>query len=317
MLGLRTVGATALCTLLLGAQTSEPVRFESAVIQSATVSTTVMPRGTRVDPGLFEMRGTSLWSMIFRAYRLEFYQSITGPDWIRSSYFDLFTRLPTGATKDQIPDMLRTFLDERFKLRLRREYRDQPVNVLSVAKGGPKFREVAADFVPEPPPLVQPGRQTLLRIKTSAGMIVYTSKNGVVRLDANKITIPELLGQLRRGIRVPLMDHTGLTGFYEISMFVPAGFARLSVETASEDPGMASEPEGIDIFRSIARLGLKLEKTQMPIEHLVVEHAEEKPIGPNQYAPAANALPTGWSSGWNPRAGICLPCGLPEVRTTR
>jgi uncharacterized protein (TIGR03435 family) len=39
----------------------------------------------------------------------------------------------------------------------------------------------------------------------------------------------------------------------------------------------ASEPEGLSIFNSLQKLGLRLERRKGPVEHLVVEHVERVP----------------------------------------
>ena len=55
--------------------------------------------------------------------------------------FDIAARLPEGATKDDVPEMLRALLVERFKLAAHREKSEQPVLGLVVGKGGPKLKE--------------------------------------------------------------------------------------------------------------------------------------------------------------------------------
>ena len=39
----------------------------------------------------------------------------------------------------------------------------------------------------------------------------------------------------------------------------------------------ASDPSGVNIFKSVEKLGLALEKHKAAIEHLVVEHVEKTP----------------------------------------
>ena len=55
--------------------------------------------------------------------------------------FDIAARLPDGATKDDVPEMLRALLKERFKLTTHSEMQEQPVLGLVVGKGGPKLKE--------------------------------------------------------------------------------------------------------------------------------------------------------------------------------
>ena len=57
-------------------------------------------------------------------------------DWTDGPAFDIFAKLPEGASRDQVPAMLRNLLATRFKLTTHREYREQPVYALVAAKGG-------------------------------------------------------------------------------------------------------------------------------------------------------------------------------------
>src|SRR4029077_19782644 len=97
------------------------------------------------------------------AYDVKTYQ-ITGPDWLTAlsaPRFDIVAKMPEGTNKDQVPEMLRTLLAERFKLTIHRENKEQSVYALVVAKGGHKMKEAeplpvapttSPDGGPAPPP---------------------------------------------------------------------------------------------------------------------------------------------------------------------
>jgi uncharacterized protein (TIGR03435 family) len=260
-------------------------RFEVATIRVATLAdmrfgliTGGAPR-VRSDASNFEIRGASLWTLIRRAYRLELYQEVTGPDWIRGSSYDVFAKLPEGASKDQVPEMLQALLADQLKLVLHREKRDKPVCLLTVAKGGLKLKDVSSDFKPEPVTAHSDGRTTVARSKGRDCYLTYSRLNGTVILEAPKITLSDLATVLGREVNMPVFDRTGLTGFYDVSLFVPATWLRTAAPKGERaDPADAMEPEGVNIFSSIQRLGLKLEKTKMPVEHVVVDSAERKPV---------------------------------------
>jgi len=243
-----------------------------------------------MDASRVEFLAATLPQLITRAYRLEPYQSVTGPDWMKRAYFDVFAKLPEGAKKDQIPEMLQALLADQLKLVVRRESREEPACILTVGKNGPKLKAVPADVTPEPFLPHSDGRTQLLRTKTPNGYLTYSRLNGTVILEATKITLPELAILLRREVKLPVLDRTGLPGFYAISLFVPGtsvGSTRTRA-TGGDDVWsvtpefpvipVASEPEGVNLYKSIQRLGLKLTKTKAPIEHLVVEHAEQTPV---------------------------------------
>ena len=110
-------------------QTPAPTpRFEAASIRLATLSR----GGRRADASRVEWLGTTLPQLIRTAYRLEPYQTVAGPDWITRRYFDVYAKLPEGATKDQIPEMLQALLIDQLNLVIRRESKQEPVCLLSV-----------------------------------------------------------------------------------------------------------------------------------------------------------------------------------------
>jgi uncharacterized protein (TIGR03435 family) len=45
----------------------------------------------------------------------------------------------------------------------------------------------------------------------------------------------------------------------------------------ADGSAQASDPSGVNIFKSVEKLGLKLEKGRASIAHLVVEHIEKTP----------------------------------------
>ena len=67
----------------------------------------------RVDIGLF-----SLTDLICKAYDVKKFQ-VSGPDWLGTQRFDVIAKMPEGATKDQVPQMLQNLLAERFKLEIK------------------------------------------------------------------------------------------------------------------------------------------------------------------------------------------------------
>jgi hypothetical protein len=69
-------------------------------------------------------------------------------------------------------------------------------------------------------------------------------------------TMPDLARMLKRYFDEPVIDRTGLEGTYQVSM---------NVSRTDE------------IFASVEKLGLRLEKTQALMEYIVVEHLEKSP----------------------------------------
>jgi uncharacterized protein (TIGR03435 family) len=286
----RVPSALLLAVALAHGQTpaGEP-RFESGAIRLHTETGRAQAARRRIDPGRIEILGASLPQLIRTAYRLEPYQNIAGPDWIKRSYYDVFGKLGEDASRAQIPEMLQALLADQLKLVVRRETQLEPVCRLTVGKNGPKLKQVAAGD-PTEVTIPHSDRQIqLTRRKTSQGYVTYSRLNSVIVLDATRITLPELAALLRQEVNMPVLDRTGLPGFYQLTVFVPGAWMRArhsSAQTLGDAPEpagepsvvpVASEPEGVNLFKSIQRLGLKLEKSKAPVEHLVVESAMQDP----------------------------------------
>jgi uncharacterized protein (TIGR03435 family) len=234
--------------------------------------------------------GATLALLIRTAYRLEPYQNVTGPDSLmRRTYYDVVATMPAGATRSQIPEMLQALMADQLKLEIRREIHDEPVCLLTRGTKALKLKEVPADVTPDLATSHPDGRTPILRTKSSQGYVTYSRLNGTVILDATKITLPELAALLRKEVNMPVFERTGLQGFYEVSLFVPGPSASPTrgradnsdtfapAESTQSIIPVASEPEGVNIFRSIQRIGLKLQKSKAPIEHMVVVSAERNP----------------------------------------
>ena len=97
-----------------------PLAFDVASVKLGTVDSAkilagqqhigLKVEGNRVDIGI-----SSLSELIGMAYKVKYYQ-VQGPDWLSPTgqRFDILAKMPDGATKDQVPEMLQALLAERF-----------------------------------------------------------------------------------------------------------------------------------------------------------------------------------------------------------
>lgn len=120
------------------------------------------------------------------------------------------------------------------------------------------------------------------------GLQTISLLNGATIFEAEKISLPELAHVLIRYVNLPVVDMTGLKGFYQVAMNVPgtqtgnipSGGSLVGIDGADlrERPAdVASDPPGVSIFASVQKLGPGLEKRIEPIEHIVVDHLEKAP----------------------------------------
>jgi uncharacterized protein (TIGR03435 family) len=258
--------------------------------------------GKRVDIGNF-----GLMQLICKAYDVKAYQ-VSGPSFLKTvglagQRFDIVANLPEGATKEQVPQMLQALLAERFKLVIHRETKDQAVYALVIGKGGLKIEEsqppAASPDAAAPNPAVT-GSSSVSVSQTKGGAVVSDgagkqqkmtpSPDGKsMRFEIWGATLAELAEGLSPMVDHPIVDMTGLTGKYhvtlDISMQELMNVARAAGAAVPADGGgdaskpaeLASDPGGSSLFTTIQTLGLKLEPRKTPLSFIVVDHVEKMP----------------------------------------
>ncbi len=193
----------------------------------------------------------TLRDFIGRAYHLAS-QQIFGPARLDEVRLDLVGYVPPGTTRDQIPQILQTALAQRFKLAFHRQMRVMNVFFLKVAPGGAKVDPTPAWNKSEPE--------------------CEPSLNGRA---CRATSMPDLAWRLQNewpGI-APIYDRTGLTGVYDFSLYSASLF---SLGVQRDSPIVFKVQSMQDQLKS---LGLTLEQRREPVEILIVDHCEKKPVG--------------------------------------
>jgi uncharacterized protein (TIGR03435 family) len=212
------------------------------------------------DPGMLTASNMSLRSMILQAYGMKEYQ-VEGPEWLRTEKFDIAAKFPEGMPRDREGSaaarraMMKKMLVERFKLAVHNEQKMFAVYGLVVAKKGIKFQEVP---------------------DTGSH-----SNNDDTHYEGTGISMPRFAEFLSYEVDLPVLDMTGLTGAYKITLDWVRE-PRNTAETKSDVPLAADGPPGTNIATAIQdQLGLKLERRKAPIDILIVDHAERAPVTEN------------------------------------
>ena len=198
------------------------------------------PNWVRVDGTRATFNYESLNDLIAYAYKLRSYE-VSGPEWLVTDRFDIAARLPEGATKDDVPEMLQALLKDRFKLATHSEMQEQPVLALMVGKSGPKLKEAAAtaEAFDENAPL-KPGESKMdtpsgpIRLmKNADGSTTYNmgargsftlkfdGETRSMHMEASTITMKGfvmMMTTLGAGQGRQIVDMTGLTGMYQAAV---------------------------------------------------------------------------------------------------
>jgi uncharacterized protein (TIGR03435 family) len=160
--------------------------------------------------------------------------------------YDILAKSSASVPVSQLRMMLRDLLAKRFRLTLHRETRMLPVYELVIAKGGPKLPAANAGASRAP----VHAAESLPRVQGDSFLFA----------DASMTEFAQMLAQLR-GIELPVVDRTGITGNFDIVL--------------KSAPSLAREGDTAGLFAIIPeQLGLKLVAAKAPIEVIVIDHAE-------------------------------------------
>jgi uncharacterized protein (TIGR03435 family) len=238
------------------------------------------------DPELLTCEDMSLFFLALMAYQIERvqYYRLSGPEWMRQlPGFDLNARVPAGATKDDLAAMLRNLLADRFKLVVHRESREVQEYDLVVAKGGPKFRQVAprakgaADIdgkrdASASPTLGADGYPTLPPGNRAAII------DDRARIHEPRTSMVFLAAMLATQLAKPVHDATGLSGTYDIDLHWDTAIHSNPPGPGDQTPGALDQ--GSTLIQAVQeQLGLRLESKKGIVDFVVVDHAERIPAG--------------------------------------
>ena len=281
-----------LISLAALAQSPPPLpEFEVASVKpSAPPGADSLAVGIHIDGAQVRCASLSLKDYIALAYRLKNYQ-ISGPEWLASERFDVAAKLPAGAAREQIRDMVQALLLDRFQLKAHRDTKEFPVYALVVAKGGPKMKESPQDVAAAGAgrgniDITAGGGRGGSGVDLGNGSSFVMGENG---FEAVKLTMTSFADMLARFVDRPVLDMTELKGAYEFSLrFSPEDFRAMRLRAAMAAGISVSLPpetmravldgaSGDSLFAAMEPLGLKLDARKAPLDVLVIDRIAKTP----------------------------------------
>jgi uncharacterized protein (TIGR03435 family) len=219
--------------------------FEVASVKLNTArgqaTMTSLPGGERLVA-----RNMPLVWLIGEAYLVPNRQISGLPDGMATENYDIEAKAERPVSRAQMMLMLRSLLEDRFKLEVRRETKEISAHVLVVAKGGAKMNEN------------HDGGELAMR-KISGNKMSY--HNMPMSLFANV---------LAGAVDDTVVDGTGLKGGYDFTLEYYSGPGGVGVKEGHE---AAPDPNGSSLQAALReQLGLRMESRKGPVEMLMVEH---------------------------------------------
>ena len=175
---------------------------------------------------------------------------------MNTEFYDFQAKADHPTNRSELPLLFQALVTERFRLQFHRETRTLPCLELTVDKGGHKLT---------------------LNDGPDKWEIMITGDGGgpppaPPRFKGVRASMPYLCWWIAQRENRPVVDKTGLPGFYDFKLeFAPDLGGRPLVVNGEQFPGF----DGPTIFTALRQqLGLRLESTKGPVDVMVIDHVE-------------------------------------------
>jgi uncharacterized protein (TIGR03435 family) len=176
--------------------------------------------------------------------------------------------------------MLRSLLEDRFRLKLHQEIEDVPMYALKVARGGLKIKPMApggcTDDRSNGPILLSDAARR--GVKPTCGTVNGGPNGPNWRFEHGGQTLGVVATVLSTALGVKVLDQTGITDIFNISWeFGPDENTPGTVRYLTDyGPAPAGPPTAPSVFQALQdQLGLTLERTRGPRGYIVIDHIEK------------------------------------------
>jgi uncharacterized protein (TIGR03435 family) len=234
--------------LLIGCAFGQPPAFEVATIKLSVDATRRPSLGPAPGNQRFVVKNMPLVWLISSAYDVSTRQVSGLPSEFESKSYDIEARTARPATRAQMMKMLQVLIEDRFKLRLRRETKELNVYLLAVTKGGAKLAE------------------------NKDGADLEARNSGAGRESYRNFPMAIFANIMAAHVGDIVVDKTGLTESYDFKLeFTPERVGDGSKDGHEPPPNL----EGPSLFTALKeQLGLELKRATVAVELFVIDHIE-------------------------------------------
>ena len=264
--------------LVLG-QSAEPApKFEIADVHVSAKAVNPFVRTGPVRGGRYEVKNATMVDLIRIAYSFDPDKVLGGPSWLEMDRFDVIAKVPPETMPETRNMMLQSLLEDRFKLKVRKETKPLLTYALTAGKK-PQLKEADGKEEPgcRPQAASGPPSEGTIQLFMDDGSgrptMISLGPGGTIHYVCRNMTMAVFAARLRGmfGASVganDVLDETGLKGNWNFD--VKWSFLMGAMG--------ANAGERISMFDAVEKqLGLKLEERQVPTPVIVVESVNEKP----------------------------------------
>jgi uncharacterized protein (TIGR03435 family) len=234
---------TFVAAMLLHAQ-----EFEVATVK--VVDQRLGPTNMETVPGGLTMKNIGLGAVLMWAYKVSPYQ-IGNTDILGTGLYEITAKAAGPAKTDEMRRMMQALLADRFKLATHRQIKEMSAFAMVQTKTGHKLKLSLADD----------------------GNGVRPIQGVKLGLTGRSATLDQLAFFLSSPLGIPVLDKTGLSGHYDFDLDLTSH--RTGGPGSRDSP---ADPVGVIQTELSKQLGLKLEPRKMPIDMLIIDHIETKPV---------------------------------------
>ncbi len=286
-MNLRVVAFIGIAVALAFSQASvnAPLSFEVASVKADDMSVTRVYRayceggpGTRF-PDQFICTDVTAANMALAALGLRPYQ-LPGTNTLDGPRYEVRAVIPRGATKEQVRIMFQNLLKDRFHFAWHFEKREMAVFELTQVEGGSRLRPSSGEGATAQNSGTPAANTGAALPPLRRGGVRSGSIYGVFHFEANGVPFSELVDYLSYRFGRKVIDHTGLTGDFNIVLYYRD---QASVNPSVTPPKDAKFPPGYivdppDLAGALKeQLGIKLVSRKDNIDILVIDHFDKAP----------------------------------------
>ncbi len=202
----------------------------------------------------YEARNMPVKQMFSFLFRVPLNRISGGPSWLADARWDIDAKASRSYGLDDLHTMFQNLLVDEFKIKFHKETREVPVYALLVDKSGLKMKPNTSEEELKNPIAADKKGGSTIGTRVPPSYLCFW-----------------LTQQTARDGR-PVIDRTGLTGFYDFKLSylpdLPPGY-----DLSKLPPGMADFPSLFTALKE--QLGLRLEAQKGPVEIYVIESAEK------------------------------------------